>query len=172
MVFSEEDKVMSDTKVCLHLFFCFFGLLGSYLTWGLLQEKIMTKRYGEQDQGQYFSDSQFLVFVNRILAVWVAAIYLWLRPQPIHRAPMYKYSYCSFSNIMSSWCQYEALKYISFPTQVRASSSTGFFKYLPPGYFAILCLIKNITWISWYNNVRFETINHTLKSLIIFCALT
>ena len=118
MVFSEEDKVMSDTKVCLHLFFCFFGLLGSYLTWSLLQEKIMTKRYGEQDQGQYFSDSQFLVFVNRILAVWVAAIYLWLRPQPIHRAPMYKYSYCSFSNIMSSWCQYEALKYISFPTQV------------------------------------------------------
>ena len=32
--------------------------------------------------------------------------------------------------------------------KLRASSSTGFFKYLPPGYFAILCPIKNITWIS------------------------
>ena len=30
----------------------------------------------------------------------------------------FRYSYCSLSNILSSWCQYEALKYISFPTQV------------------------------------------------------
>ena len=32
--------------------------------------------------------------------------------------------------------------------EVRASSSTGFFKYLPPGYFAVLSPTKNITWIS------------------------
>ena len=32
--------------------------------------------------------------------------------------PFCRYSYCSLSNILSSWCQYEALKYISFPTQV------------------------------------------------------
>merc|ERR1739848_583555 len=31
---------------------------------------------------------------------------------------MYKYSYCSLSNVMSSWFQYEALKFVSFPTQV------------------------------------------------------
>merc|ERR1712088_569545 len=43
--------------------------------------------------------------------------------QPRHKAPLYKYSYCSFSNIMSSWCQYEALKFISFPTQVLAKAS-------------------------------------------------
>merc|ERR1719452_387029 len=46
-----------------------------------------------------------------------------LRPQPRHKAPLYKYSYCSLSNIMSSWCQYEALKYVSFPTQVLAKAS-------------------------------------------------
>lgn len=36
---------------------------------------------------------------------------------------MYKYSFASLSNILSSWCQYEALKYISFPTQVLAKAS-------------------------------------------------
>ncbi len=47
------------------------------------------------------------------------SIVLLLNRQPRHRAPLYKYSYCSFSNIISSWCQYEALKFISFPTQVN-----------------------------------------------------
>ncbi|XP_025831969.1 adenosine 3'-phospho 5'-phosphosulfate transporter 1-like, partial [Agrilus planipennis] len=36
---------------------------------------------------------------------------------------LYKYVYCSFSNIMSSWCQYEALKYVSFPHQVLAKAA-------------------------------------------------
>ena len=37
--------------------------------------------------------------------------------------PFHKYAFASFSNIMSSWCQYEALKYVSFPTQVVSKSS-------------------------------------------------
>ena len=67
-----------------------------------------------------FKNSQFLVFVNHILAFTVALTYITLGPaQPRHRAPLYKYSYSSFSNIMSSWFQYEALKFVSFPTQAR-----------------------------------------------------
>jgi adenosine 3'-phospho 5'-phosphosulfate transporter B2 len=67
----------------------------------------------------HFTDSQFLVFVNRILAFVLSGLYIMFTRQPRHVAPLYKYVYCSFSNIMSSWCQYEALKYVSFPTQVR-----------------------------------------------------
>ena len=74
--------------------------------------------------GERFTDSQFLVFVNRILAFLVAFIYMQLRPQPPHRAPLFKYSYSSFSNIMSSWFQYESLKFVSFPTQVSAAFRT------------------------------------------------
>merc|ERR1711988_443661 len=65
----------------------------------------------------------FLVFVNRILAFFIAITIIMLKKQPRHKAPLYKYSYCSFSNIMSSWCQYEALKFVSFPTQVLAKAS-------------------------------------------------
>jgi len=108
----------------LTLLFCTVGLLGSYSTWGYLQEKIMTTNYMDSlgNKGR-FNDSQFLVFVNRILAFAIALLVIMLRRQPRHKAPLYKYSYCSFSNIMSSWCQYEALKYVSFPTQVLAKAS-------------------------------------------------
>ena len=73
--------------------------------------------------GERFTDSQFLVFINRILALLVAGVYLRLTSQPRDRAPFYQYSYSSISNTLSSWCQYEALKFVSFPTQVLAKAS-------------------------------------------------
>ena len=79
----------------------------------------MTRTY----EGEKFKDSQFLVFVNRILALVVAGIYVLSTTQPRHVGPVYKYSFSSISNILSSWCQYEALKYVTFPTQVLAKSS-------------------------------------------------
>lgn len=78
----------------------------------------MTKSY----DGETFTNSQFLVFTNRISALITSGAYISLTKQPQHVAPLYKYSFCSFSNILSSWCQYEALKYISFPTQILSKS--------------------------------------------------
>ncbi|RUS89657.1 hypothetical protein EGW08_002578 [Elysia chlorotica] len=109
----------------LRLIICVIGLQVSYLTWGVLQERIMTIEYGQTatQPGEFFKDSQFLVFINRILAFIMALIVITVRKQPTHTAPLYKYSFSSFSNIMSSWCQYEALKFVSFPTQVLAKAS-------------------------------------------------
>ncbi|CAK8692289.1 unnamed protein product [Clavelina lepadiformis] len=99
---------------------CAAGLQASYLTWGVIQERIMTREYGKQDgvPGEKFTNSQFLVFVNRLLALTVAGIYITVFRQPKHSCPLYRFSFASFSNIMSSWFQYEALKFVSFPTQV------------------------------------------------------
>jgi len=123
---SESERAMTKTvyQEGISLLFCTVGLLGSYSTWGYLQEKIMTTNYVDSlgNKGR-FNDSQFLVFVNRILAFAIALLVIMMRRQPRHKAPLFKYSYCSFSNIMSSWCQYEALKYVSFPTQVLAKAS-------------------------------------------------
>lgn len=111
-------------KECILLTYCFLGLMVSYLTWGVLQEKIMTREYVGNDgkTKAFFKDSQFLVFANRLLAFVIAVAYLLFRRETRHRAPLFKYSYASFSNIMSAWLQYEALKFISFPTQVLAKS--------------------------------------------------
>ncbi|XP_038250108.1 adenosine 3'-phospho 5'-phosphosulfate transporter 1 isoform X2 [Dermochelys coriacea] len=120
-----ETMESSTAQQVLKLLFCAAGLQASYLTWGVLQERVMTRTYGatETNPGEKFKDSQFLVFMNRILAFTVAGLYCALTKQPRHGAPMYKYSFASLSNILSSWCQYEALKYISFPTQVLAKAS-------------------------------------------------
>ncbi|XP_058452062.1 adenosine 3'-phospho 5'-phosphosulfate transporter 1 [Malaya genurostris] len=108
---------------CVLLCYCLVGLMGSYLTWGVLQEKIMTQQYENADKKKaHFKDSQFLVFTNRVLGFLITVVYLTAKHQLKQRAPLYKYSFASFSNIMSAWFQYEALKFVNFPTQVLAKS--------------------------------------------------
>lgn len=121
-----EGESGSSVKQAVKLIICTAGLQASYLTWGVLQERVMTRSYGAKspnEEGERFKDSQFLVFMNRILALTVSGLWCVMFKQLRHGVPMYKYSFASLSNIMSSWCQYEALKYISFPTQVLAKAS-------------------------------------------------
>jgi len=115
----DASQEMSLALRALQLLFCAGGLLGSYLLWGVLQEKIMTTDYSEGK----FSSSIFLVFCNRALALTTAYLVVTFTEQPMMRAPFYKFSFTSLSNVLSSWSQLEALKYISFPTQVLAKSS-------------------------------------------------
>ena len=59
----------------------------SYLTWGVLQERIITRKYGANENnegGEKFTDSQFLVFINRFSAFVIAGIYLQMKRQPKH----------------------------------------------------------------------------------------
>nr|CAG4650943.1 EOG090X05CU [Simocephalus serrulatus]SVE94208.1 EOG090X05CU [Simocephalus serrulatus] len=118
-----KPEARSLYSKALSLLYCCTGLQISYLLWGILQEKIMTREYSDGDKVEKFSDSQFLTFVNRILAFVFSGVYLLLFQQNVHRTPLYKYSFCSVSNTLSSWCQYEALKFVSFPTQVLAKSA-------------------------------------------------
>ncbi|XP_065165185.1 adenosine 3'-phospho 5'-phosphosulfate transporter 1 [Atheta coriaria] len=96
----------------------------SFVSWAFLQEKVMTQEY-KNDAGEigHFKDSQFLVFVNRTLALATSGLVILCWRQPRVRCPMYKYAFCSLSNILSSWCQYEALMYVSFPHQVLAKAA-------------------------------------------------
>lgn len=129
----KQEETTSETdsslrKSAIRLLFCVAGLQGSYVVWGVLQERIMTKSYSKvlpdgTSVEVKFKNSQFLVFTNRFLAMLCAGVYVLVTRQPRHKAPIYKYSYSSISNIISSWCQYEALKYISFPTQVLCKAS-------------------------------------------------
>ena len=48
----------------------------SYLSWGVIQERIMTRAYGKTDEnpGERFNNSQFLVFINRYLRITISTI--------------------------------------------------------------------------------------------------
>ncbi|KAJ0083201.1 hypothetical protein Patl1_30850 [Pistacia atlantica] len=96
----------------------------------VIQEKIMRVPYGVNKE--YFRYSLFLVFCNRLTTSAVSAGSLLLdlnwdmhcgkaskkALNPV--APVYKYCLISVSNILTTTCQYEALKYVSFPVQTLA----------------------------------------------------
>uniref|UniRef100_A0A915M982 Adenosine 3'-phospho 5'-phosphosulfate transporter 1 n=1 Tax=Meloidogyne javanica TaxID=6303 RepID=A0A915M982_MELJA len=94
---------------------------------GFYQERIITQPYKLQNKAtkEFFKDAQFLVFANRLVALILAGIYILFRWKslPVHVPPLYLHSFTSFSNVLSSWCQYEALKYVSFPTQTVCKAS-------------------------------------------------
>ena len=114
------------------------GLQGCYLLWGICQENIMSQEFQHTvftDESHYFKHSQFIVFSNRLFAFSIAFIvHMYqinnnkpsttndnqeVNPWP----PFYLFSLSSLSNSLSSYCQYEALKYLSFPFHVVFKSS-------------------------------------------------
>jgi len=107
---------------------CFFGLMASYLTWGYMQELIMTSTFNPTDRvpSGRFPSAAFCVFSNRLLAVIVAMIMVKIRHGAVfanNTAPLYAFCPPALSNTMSSWSQYAALKYVSFPEQTVFKSS-------------------------------------------------
>jgi len=94
------------------------------VVYGLLQERIMVVPYGKDR----FTDSVFLVFCNRSVAVVFALAMAAFKGESFkNSAPLWKYLAISFSNVYASACQYEALKYVSFPVQMLGKS----FKMMP-----------------------------------------
>jgi adenosine 3'-phospho 5'-phosphosulfate transporter B2 len=107
---------------------CFFGLQASYLTWGYMQELIMTSKFtptpGAPD-GR-FPSAAFCVFSNRFLAVIVAIITVRIKHGSVlanNTAPLTAFTPAAVSNTVSSWSQYASLRYVSFPVQTVFKSS-------------------------------------------------
>ncbi|KAF3330373.1 UDP-galactose/UDP-glucose transporter 5B-like protein [Carex littledalei] len=99
--------------------FAVAGIMSTLLVYGVCQEKIMRVPYGIEKE--YFRYSLFLVFCNRIMTSIASAIVLMASNKsfdPI--APVYSYCGISLTNILTTTCQYEALKYVSFPVQTLA----------------------------------------------------
>jgi len=108
--------------------FAFTGLLISYLTWGYMQELIMTTEFNptESSPDGRFPSAAFCVFSNRFLAIIVAMISVKLRHGAVFSnniAPLHAFTPCALSNTMSSWSQYASLRYVSFPVQTVFKSS-------------------------------------------------
>lgn len=147
-----EDVVQVESMRAkgLKLAACFLGLQGSYVTWGFIQEKVMTHEY---ETGHKFPSTIFLVCANRALALLVAGALMMYKSrvlrQPAPRAPFYQFSPCSMSNIISSWAQYECLKYVSFPTQTLFKSS----KVIPVMLTGKLLHKKSYPWIEYIEAV-------------------
>ena len=131
---SEVDFASTAWKMAT----CACGLQVFYLTWGALQERVMTGSY----DGEKFGASEFLVFSNRLAAFLVAACMIAFVDRTPARAPFRLFSLPAFSNIISSWCQYSALKFVSFPVQVVFKSN----KIIPVMIMGRLIASKSYMW--------------------------
>ncbi|KAJ3676510.1 hypothetical protein LUZ60_003922 [Juncus effusus] len=110
---------LSDNRVfkCL---FSVIGIMSSLVIYGILQEKIMKVPYGNKKE-ERFKYSLFLVFCNRLTTSTVSAVVLLATNKSVNPvAPISRYAVVSVSNIIATTCQYEALKYVSFPVQTLA----------------------------------------------------
>lgn len=110
-------------EVIQRCIFCAMGLHITFGIWGLLQERMLTQTY----DGEYFVDSYGLVFMNRLGGLVLSTVLMFYFKVDWIKSPLWEYSFPSVANMLSSWCQYEALKYISFPTQMLAKA----FKIVP-----------------------------------------
>mmetsp|Transcript_17154 Transcript_17154/g.31094 ORF Transcript_17154/g.31094 Transcript_17154/m.31094 type:complete len:401 (+) Transcript_17154:70-1272(+) len=112
----------------LRFLFCFTGLQVSYLTWGYMQELIMTTTFEPTPSAPdgKFPSAAFCVFSNRFLAIIVAIIAVKIKHGSVlanNVAPLMAFAPCALSNTMSSWSQYASLRYVSFPVQTVFKSS-------------------------------------------------
>lgn len=107
-------------EVIQKVLFCAAGLIISFCIWALLQERILTHSY----DGDYFVYSYGLVFFTRIGGLILSSILMQYYSAEMQwvSTPLVEFSFPSVANMLSSWCQYEALKYVSFPTQVLAKA--------------------------------------------------
>eukprot|EP00756_Hemistasia_phaeocysticola_P004219 Hpha_TRINITY_DN12697_c0_g3::TRINITY_DN12697_c0_g3_i1::g.49794::m.49794/K15276/SLC35B2, PAPST1; solute carrier family 35 (adenosine 3'-phospho 5'-phosphosulfate transporter), member B2 len=97
--------------------YCFVGLQVAYLAWGVAQEKVMTTEY----EGGRLPSGLICVFFNRLLAANIAFFLAgWSLPEGCART---SFGWCALSNVCSSYAQYEALRYTSFPLQVLSKST-------------------------------------------------
>ena len=110
-------------EVVQRAIFCAIGLNVTFCIWGVLQERMLTMPYN----GDFFEYSYGLVFMSRIGGALLSAFLVYHFKVVLISSPMWEYSFPSVANMLSSWCQYEALKYVSFPTQMLAKA----FKMVP-----------------------------------------
>merc|ERR1712194_571906 len=72
---------------------------------------------------EMFTYSLVLVFFNRVAAGCFGLFMIWQKGEPYkNQAALWRYAAVSVGNVTATYCQYEALKYVSFPVQMLGKS--------------------------------------------------
>jgi len=118
------------------------GIIATLLVYGVLQEKLMTVPFG----GELFVVSAFLVLCNRCANIAYAGSMIAVLGESLeNKAPIWKYMVISLSNVAATTCQYESLKYVSFPVQMLGKS----FKMMPVMLWGIAISGKKHSLTDW-----------------------
>merc|ERR1719421_56288 len=106
----------------------------------------MAAPYGAGTTAEYFKYTVFLVFLNRVVSASFAFFMVLLKGEDLRSScPVWKYLLVAISNVVATTCQYEALKYVSFPVQMLGKSS----KMVPVMGWGIAISGKKYGMIDW-----------------------
>eukprot|EP00188_Purpureofilum_apyrenoidigerum_P002839 Plantae.Rhodophyta-Purpureofilum_apyrenoidigerum.ctg28971.p1 GENE.Plantae.Rhodophyta-Purpureofilum_apyrenoidigerum.ctg28971~~Plantae.Rhodophyta-Purpureofilum_apyrenoidigerum.ctg28971.p1 ORF type:complete len:361 (-),score=62.03 Plantae.Rhodophyta-Purpureofilum_apyrenoidigerum.ctg28971:368-1450(-) len=103
------------------LVLCILGLYASFFYYGIMQEKIMKTKYGDEN----FNHPVLMVLVQCIVNTVAAKIILQVVGSASGTnpsAPQYKFAICAFAVLCSMVFANAAIAYISYPLQVLAKS--------------------------------------------------
>ena len=131
----------------LNLAVCVGGVLGSLCIYGVLQERLMTIPYGgtteEPESAEMFTSSVFLVLMNRLVTVGISAMGIVLTGDSFRTmTPLNLYASIAFANLVTTVCQYEVLKYLSFAASTLAKCA----KIIPVMIWGKIILHKSYGW--------------------------
>lgn len=141
----EGTKEEIIQRVC----YCAAGLIITFGIWSIVQERMLTHPY----DGVFFEYSYGLVFMNRLGGLFLSWYLMYHFKVEWVSSPLWEYSFPSVANMLSSWSQYEALKYVSFPTQMLAKA----FKVVP-----VMLMGK------FMHNKTYESYEYTSSMLVAF----
>merc|ERR1719387_3237159 len=95
---------------------------------------------------EYFTYSIFLVLLNRVFAAGFAFAMVLANGESLKSTPpLWKYALVSISNVAATTCQYEALKFVSFPVQMLGKSS----KMVPVMGWGMAISGRTYGWKDW-----------------------
>jgi len=96
--------------------------------------------------GELFKASVFLVLMNRLYAIAFSGVMIKTQAEDASpKCALWKYFAISLSNVAATTCQYEALKWVSFPTQMLGKS----FKMMPVMLWGIAISQKSYGLKDW-----------------------
>lgn len=97
----------------------------------------------EGPEKEKFTDTAFLVLVNRCISILFSVLMIISNHERLSpSAPLPAYSAIALGNFLATFCQYEALKYVSFPTQTLGKCA----KMIPVLIIGTLFKRKTYSW--------------------------
>jgi len=139
---ADRGYALWESSPGLRLAVCCGGVVGMLGVYGFLQERVMAMPYGTE----YFTYSIFLVLLNRVFAAGFAFAMVLANGESLKSTPpLWKYALVSISNVAATTCQYEALKFVSFPVQMLGKSS----KMVPVMGWGMAISGRTYGWKDW-----------------------
>ncbi|KAL7491241.1 hypothetical protein ACHAWT_000648 [Skeletonema menzelii] len=111
---TEVEVTKHKSSDFLWLAFCFFGIMGSFVCYGLLLEYATSG-------GKHLHELSFL-FVTSLLYTMTAKVGRYIRAEEPSTIPPAQFFVLGLTSMGSTFCSVRALRYVIFPIQVLAKS--------------------------------------------------